>query len=86
MKSNGAFKRIKNNPRDKDGPVLSDVLIQLTGSKAKKLYPKPIRKVRYYDQEYHHTYEFITNNLELSAQETAGIYKRRWQVELFFNG
>jgi hypothetical protein len=84
MKSNGAFKRIKNNPHDKDGPVLSDVLIQLTGSKTKKLYPKPIRKVRYYDKEYHHTYEFITNNLEMTAQEIADIYKRRWQVELFF--
>jgi hypothetical protein len=84
MKSNGAFKRIKNNPHDKGGPILSDVLIQLTGSKTKKLYPKPIRKVRYYDKEYHHTYEFITNNLEMTAQEIADIYKRRWQVELFF--
>jgi hypothetical protein len=51
MKSNGAFKRIKNNPHDK---------------------------------EYHHTYEFITNNLEMTAQEIADIYKRRRQVELFF--
>ena len=84
MKSNGAFKRIKNNPHEKDGPVISDVLIQLTGSKTKKLYPKPIRKIKYYDKEYHHTYEFITNDLEMGAQDIADIYKRRWQVELFF--
>jgi hypothetical protein len=84
MKSNGAFKRIKNNPHEKDGPILSDVLIQLTGSKTKKLYPLPIRKIKYYDGEYHHTYEFITNDLEMSAQDIADIYKRRWQVELFF--
>jgi hypothetical protein len=84
MKSNGAFKRIKNNPHEKEGPVLSDVLIQLTGSKTKKLYPKPIRKIKYYDKEYHHTYEFITNDLEMEAQDIADIYKRRWQVELFF--
>ena len=84
MKSNGAFKRIKNNPHEKDGPILSDVLIQLTGSKTKKLYPKPIRKIKYYDKEYHRTYEFITNNLEMAAQDIADIYKRRWQVELFF--
>jgi IS4 transposase len=31
-----------------------------------------------------HTYEFITNDLEMRAQEIADIYKRRWQVELFF--
>jgi hypothetical protein len=84
MKSNGAYKRIKNNPHDKDGPIISDVLIQLTGSKTKKHYPKAIRKIKYYDKEYHHTYEFITNNMEMGAQDIADIYKRRWQVELFF--
>jgi putative transposase len=40
--------------------------------------------VKYYDQEYHRAYEFITNNFALPAQEVADIYKRRWQVELFF--
>jgi hypothetical protein len=84
MKSNGAYKRIKNNPHEKDGPIISDVLIRLTGSKTKKSYPKPIRKIKYYDKEYHHTYEFITNNVEMGAREIADIYKRRWQVELFF--
>jgi hypothetical protein len=84
MKSNGAYKRIKNNRHEKNGAIISDVLIQLTGSKTKKHYPKPIRKVKYYDKEYHHTYEFITNNMEMGAQEIADIYKRRWQVELFF--
>jgi IS4 transposase len=84
MKSNGAYKRIKNNPHEKNGVTLSDVLIQLTGSKTKNQYQKPVRKIKYYDQEYHHTYEFITNNVEIPAQEIADIYKRRWQVELFF--
>jgi hypothetical protein len=56
----------------------------LTGPKTKKLYPKPIRKIKYYDAEYHHTDEFITNDLEMAAQDIADIYKRRWQVELFF--
>jgi hypothetical protein len=84
MKRNGAYKRIKNNRHEKNGVILSDVLIQLTGSKTKKHYPKPIRKIKYYDKEYHHTYEFITNNLDIAAQEIADIYKRRWQVELFF--
>jgi hypothetical protein len=84
MKRNGAYKRIKNNRHEKNGAIISEVLIQLTGSKTKKHYPTPIRKIKYYDKEYHHTYEFITNNVEIGAQEIADIYKRRWQVELFF--
>ncbi|MDR0376332.1 MAG: transposase, partial [Spirochaetaceae bacterium] len=80
----GAYKRIKNNRHEKKGAIISDVPIRLTGSKTKTYYPKPIRKIKYYDKEYHHTYEFITNNIEMGAQEIADIYKRRWQVELFF--
>jgi hypothetical protein len=39
MKHNGAFRRLNNNPHTKDGPILSDVVIQLTGPNTKKLYP-----------------------------------------------
>jgi hypothetical protein len=84
LKSNGAYKRIRNNPHEKNGAVLSDVLIKLTGPNTKKQYPKPIREVKYYDRDYHRTYEFITNNMEMAVQDIADIYKRRWQVELFF--
>jgi hypothetical protein len=84
MKSNGTFKGIKNNQHEKDGAIISDILIQLTGSKPKQHYPKAIQKIKYYDMEYPHTYEFITNNMEMAAQDIADIYKRRRQVELFF--
>jgi hypothetical protein len=84
MKSNDAFKWIKNNPHEKNGVIISDVLIRLTGTKTKTYYPKPTRKIKYYDKKYHHMYEFITNNMEMAAQNIADIYKRRWQVELFF--
>jgi putative transposase len=53
-------------------------------SETKKRYPKPIRKIKCYDAERHHTYEFIANDFETGAQEIADIYKRQRQVELFF--
>jgi hypothetical protein len=84
MKSNGSYKRIKSFPHEDNEAIISDVEIQITGAKTKEYYPKTLRKVKYYDKEYHHTYEFITNNFSLSAQEIADIYKERWQVELFF--
>jgi hypothetical protein len=84
IKNNGSYKRIKSFPHDDNDAIISDVEIQLTGPQTKEYYPKPLRKIKYYDKEYHHTYEFITNNFSLSAQEIADIYKERWQIELFF--
>jgi hypothetical protein len=84
MKSNGKYKRIRNNVRNKDGPVVSDVIIELTGSETKKHYPEPLRKIKYYDKQSRHTYEFITNDMKTRALDIAAIYKERWQVELLF--
>ena len=84
VKSNTAYKRVHNNPHSEDSPVLSDVLIELTGPKTKTCYPKPLRKIKYRDKETGKVYEFLTNDLERDAQEIAGIYKERWEIELFF--
>jgi hypothetical protein len=84
MKSNGSYKRIKSFPHDGNDSIISDVEIQLSGVQTKEHYPKSLRKVKYYDKEFHHTYEFLTNNFTLSVQEVADIYKERGQIELFF--
>ncbi|GHU67110.1 IS4 family transposase [Spirochaetia bacterium] len=84
VKSNGSYKRLRSFQHADNDSIISDVEIQLTGPQTKEYYPKPLRKVKYYDKEFHHTYEFITNNFSLSAQEIADIYKARWQIELFF--
>ena len=84
MKSNGAYKRVQNNPYKDDGKVLSDVLIELTGAAAKTHYPKKLRKIKYHDKGTGKTYEFLTNDLDRDAEEVAAIYKERWEVELFF--
>ena len=52
--------------------------------KSLKAYPDKLRRVKYYDEELDREFVFITNNMELSAEEIALLYKNRWQVELFF--
>jgi transposase len=84
VKRNSAYKRIQSNPHEEGGPILSDVLIELTGAATKRYYPSPLRKVKYYDSETEKIYEFLTNDLERDALEIAAIYKERWEVELFF--
>ena len=38
----------------------------------------------YYDKETNRTFVYLTNNMELTSEQIALLYKNRWQVELFF--
>jgi excisionase family DNA binding protein len=43
-----------------------------------------LRLVRFYDEEQSREFMFLTNAMELTAQQVADLYKNRWQIELFF--
>lgn len=47
-------------------------------------YPDALRRVTWKDKETGTMYRFLTNNLTLSAEQVALIYRNRWQIELFF--
>lgn len=64
--------------------VLSDVTIELIGFYPKQYYPEQFRLVRYWDEEQKREFVFLTNAMHISALQVAGLYKNRWQVELFF--
>lgn len=83
-KSNLKFRRIYSQKVDKSTGVQTDQIGKLTGFYVSKDYPEKLRKVKYYDSEMNRTFVFLTNNMSLSAQEIALLYKNRWQVELFF--
>jgi len=67
-----------------EGPVLSDYLIRLRGPLSRTLYPDTLRRVRYADPETGRQLIFLTNNLTLDALTIALLYRKRWQIELFF--
>lgn len=83
-KSNLRFKRIYSQKVDKNTGVQNDQIGKLTGFYVSKDYPEKLRKVKYYDNETNRTFVFLTNNMTLTAQEVAFLYKNRWQIELFF--
>jgi len=66
--------------------VLSDEIIQLTGVRTSKAYPKAIRRIRARVEVDGKMREmvFLTNNFEWSAATVAELYRARWQVELLF--
>jgi len=84
VKDNTSYKKVRVNPHTKDGPIISDVLIELTGPATKKNYPERMRKIKYHDEKTNKMYEFLTNDMKREAMEIAAIYKERWEVELFF--
>lgn len=62
----------------------ADKTVMLTIPKSKRLYPKNLRLVEFYDAQNDALLVFLTNNFEVSPLEIANLYKNRWQVEVFF--
>lgn len=69
---------------DPGSGLRGDKTIRLNGYKSKKLYPKPLRLVEYYDEEKEMLFSFLSNNFAVSALEIARLYRNRWQIETFF--
>jgi len=71
-------------PVNKSAGLRSDHTVELTSEWSKRLYPKPLRKVRVYDAENQVTLVLLTNQFDLPALVIADLYRHRWKVELFF--
>ena len=69
---------------DKTTGLRADQTIALAGPKSSRLYPEPLRRVRFFDAVNDRRFTFLTNNFALPALTIAQLYKSRWQVELFF--
>jgi len=83
-KDNMRFKRMYSRAVDKTTGVLYDQIGRLETYYSRKDYPEKLRRIKYYDQSRDRTFIFITNNMDLKAEEIAMLYKKRWEVELFF--
>lgn len=78
------LRRRYSHPVDASTGVRSDHTVMLGSDSAKKDYPDPLRRIRFYDVEHNRYIRFFTNNFNLSALTICLLYKSRWQVELFF--
>ena len=78
------YHRIYSHPADKSTGVMADQTIALDGFYTRLDYPQHLRRVRYVDPETGKRLVFLTNNFALPAETIAALYKKRWQVELFF--
>ena len=83
MKSNAEFEVLESNEVTETG-VIDDALIRLSSTRARQLCPQTMRRIRFVRENDGKELTFITNDMERTAGEIAALYKRRWQIELFF--
>jgi len=81
---NTRYRRCAWRRVDRSTGLRSDQTIRLTGPKSSRRYPVPLRRIHYFDAEKDLRLVFLTNNFQLEARMIAGLYRARWQVELFF--
>lgn len=64
--------------------VFKNEIVYLGSKKSREIYPENLRLVTYVDTETGAIYKYLTKNFEYSAETIAYIYKKRWEIELFF--
>ena len=64
--------------------IEADRIIKLTGDRTSRKCPDELRLIRSADPETGKSIEILTNMKKHSAKFIAGLYKKRWKVELFF--
>jgi hypothetical protein len=90
MKDNAVFEveqvLSENTIPERTAGVLKEEKVNLCykeNQKDKEFKKLLLRRITYRDDK-GRMYVFITNNMELTAQDIADIYKQRWQIELLF--
>jgi len=76
--------RHSSQPVDKNTGLRCDQMISLNNPIPKRRYPERFRRIRFVDPDTGKHLVFLTNNALLDALTVAELYRRRWQVELFF--
>lgn len=81
-KANTKYRIIRKNAGSSK-TIIRDAVVSFTGPKADD-YSGSLRLVQYKNPDDGKVYEYITNDMNLSACTIASIYKSRWDIELFF--
>ena len=78
------LKRTRSRAVDRSSGIICDQDVRFVHANTDRKYPERLRRVRYRDPETGRTLVFLSNNFRLPPLTIAALYRRRWQIELFF--
>jgi hypothetical protein len=84
QKDNADYSVVRSNAVPENRNILKDHVIQLEGYYARKRCPCLLRRIEVWDKENEKFIVLLTNHFEFGATTIAGIFKDRWQIEIFF--
>lgn len=88
IKTNTVYETVEelDLPDGKNEHIVKDEIIRLTSQKAKDcgISEQKLRLVHVYKEDENKIIEIITNQLEWDALTISELYKKRWDIELFF--
>ena len=83
LKDSTSYAIVEERPKSADPVIVRDEVI-LLGSEKDSDEPMRLRRIEVWLEDKRETMVFVTNQHKLAASTIAGIYKDRWQIELFF--
>lgn len=84
IKDNALMTRLKDDVIE-ECEQCGDYGFQFSSPEAKKVCANTrLRLIQWHDQQQDRWFEFLTNDFTLKAPEIAELYRKRWQIELFF--
>jgi hypothetical protein len=84
LKKNISLEFLGQHQESVNTSILRDGVVSLASNKSKEEYSENLRLVTYVDKETGQIYRYLTNNFTYPAEVIAYIYKKRWEIELFF--
>lgn len=79
-----SFKTIERKQVEDQEGIRCDQRVRLKSNWSAKSYPELLRRIRSWDGETGNEVVLLTNNFSNAPADIAQLYKKRWQIELFF--
>jgi hypothetical protein len=84
LKSNATYDVVQENNIPKHSNILKDEIIQFNGPVTSEKCEYDLRRIEVWDEKNQQVLVLLTNHLRFGSTTIAMIYKKRWQIEIFF--